>query len=101
MDNHLLSEKVTGLASRVNNLAVATIGPDSRRLLELEDELAKLAMLAIKMDLNAESPLYQEAVEALELASNSVEAAIERIDQVAKAIESIAQGITTVRKILT
>lgn len=101
MDNHLLSEKVTGLASRVNNLAVATIGRDSRRLLELEDELAKLAMLAIKMDLNAESPLYQEAVEALELASNSVEAAIERIDEVAKAIESIAQGITTVRKILT
>lgn len=100
MGSHQLAEKTTGLASRVNNLAVGTTGPDSRRLREQEDELAKLSLVAITKDLNAEDPLYQEAVASIERANITVEQAEVKIDQVAQAIELVAQAITRVRAVL-
>jgi len=68
MDSHDLAELTSGLASRVNNLAVLTTGDNSRALLGQQDELAKFAMAAIVKDLDAESTNYKDAIAALNAA---------------------------------
>jgi hypothetical protein len=98
--DHELAEKTAGLASRVNNLAVNQSGNASRQLLEEQDRLTKLEMVAIVKDLNSEQDAYKQAIEGLNTAIKAVEDADADITKVAdaitlvkKAIDLIAQGI--------
>ncbi len=100
MDNHQLVENAAGLASRVNNLAVLVTGPDSRTLLEQQDELTKLAMAAIVKDLNAERQAYQTALNDLQAAITYMEEASKKVADVAKVIKLVAKAIVSVSKLL-
>ncbi|MGB5082406.1 MAG: hypothetical protein WBO23_16890 [Burkholderiales bacterium] len=100
MNSHELAELTTGLASRVNNLAVLTTGDACRELLAQQDELAKLAMAAIVKDLAAERANYQRAIAALTEASDFLGNADKKIANVAKAIELVAKAIGAVGKAL-
>lgn len=100
MSGHELSEKTTGLASRVNNLAVQTKGDDCRILLAQQDELAKLAMAAIVKDLNSERADYARALAALDAAIQYLGEADKKISNVAKAIELVAKAISQVGKVI-
>ncbi len=100
MDNHILAENTTGLASRVNNLAVFATGTDCRTLLAQQDELAKLAMAAIVKDLNAEQQEYKTALNDLHAAITYIGDASKKIADVAKAIGLVAKAIASVSKLL-
>lgn len=100
MDNHQLVENAAGLASRVNNLAVLTAGHDCRMLLEQQDELTKLAMAAIVMDLNAERQAYQTALNDLQAAIAYIGEASKKVADVAKVIKLVAKAIASVCKLL-
>lgn len=96
MNEHSIAEMTSGLASRVNNLAVATSGPDSRILMEQQDELAKLAMAAIVQDLDSIQAKYADAVKALTDATAKANTAIANIGKVQQAISTIATAIAKV-----
>lgn len=96
MDSHSIAAMTSGLASRANNLAVATTGPDSRNLMAQQDQLAKLAMQAIVQDLDSSQANYSAAVQALADATNQADAAMAKIGNVALAITSIANAIAKV-----
>jgi hypothetical protein len=100
MDSHTIAEMTSGLASRVNNLAVQTTGADSRKLLFQQDQLAKLAMAAIVQDLNAGQADYQDAVNKLTAAIAQVNASLKKAAKVAETVELVAQAIAAVGKIL-
>ena len=100
MDSHDLVEQTSGLASRVNNLAVQTTGADSRQLLEQQDNLTKLAMAAIVKDLDAGQADFQNAVNLLSNASAQVNTALQNASQVANAIQFVAQAINAVGKVV-
>lgn len=100
MDNHQLVENTAGLASRINNLAVLTTGPECRTLLEQQDELTKLAMAAIVRDLNAERQAYQTALNDLQAAIAYIGEANKKVANVAKAIKMVAKAIASVSKLL-
>lgn len=101
MDSHELAEKTTGLASRVNNLAVEATGDDSRTLLGQQDDLIKLAMAAIVRDLDAQQAPYKSALQALDIAIQKVGSAGKEIDRTAKAIKAVASAIKAVAKVVT
>jgi len=88
--SHELAEKIGGLASRVNNLVVHHTGADSRAFLELQDRLAKLELVAIVKDLQAEHNDYQQAIQGLNDAIVFIGEATRRIENVAKAIQLVA-----------
>lgn len=90
--SHDLAEKVGGLASRVNNLAVMESGPDSRQLIEFQDRLAKLELVVIVKNLNAEHADYLAALQGLNEAIAFIGDATGKIENVAKAIELIAKA---------
>jgi hypothetical protein len=94
MDNHGLAEKLSGLASRVNNLAVLHTGEDSRELLQEQTQLADLAKAAIIEDLNAEHDAYKAALSGLDAAINYIGDADHEIQDVAKAISLVAKAAT-------
>jgi hypothetical protein len=96
--NHQLAEKVSGLASRVNNLAVHHSGHESRTLLELQDQLAKVEMVAIVKDLHAEQADYQAAVQGLNEAIAFVGEATTRIENVARVIQLVAKAAELAEK---
>ncbi len=100
MDSHDLAELTTGLASRVNNLAVLTTGDTCRKLLGQQDELAKLAMVAIVKDLDAESTAYEDAIAALNAATKILGDADKKIANVSKAIELVDKAISAAGKAL-
>lgn len=89
--SHELAEKTAGLASRVNNLAVHHSGNASRRLMEQQDRLTKLELVAIIKDLNDEHEDYKEAIEGLNKA-------IDAIGEADKKIQKIADTITLIKK---
>jgi len=85
--SHELAEKVAGLASRVNNLAVNHTGDDSRALLEVQDRLIKIELVAIIRDLNDEHKDYVAAIAGLDKAIDMIGDATGQIEKVAKAIQ--------------
>lgn len=95
---HDLAELTAGLASRVNNLAVMETGNISRTLLEQQDRLAKLAMVAIIKDLKAEQADYQAAIKGLNEAIAYIGKADKKIDNVARAIKLISKAADLVDK---
>jgi hypothetical protein len=97
---HQLSELTSGLASRVNNLAVLETGDPSRQLLEQQDILAKLAMAAIVKDLSDEDTDYKNAVNGLNKAIKYIGDANEKIGDIEKAINFTSKAINLVQKAL-
>ncbi len=99
--SHDLAEKTTGLASRVNNLAVLQTGDNSRVLLEQQDRLAKLALVAIVKDLDAEADEYKAAVKGLDDAIAFIGEAEKDIQDIAKAIRLVKKAVDLVAKAVT
>jgi len=97
---HDLAELTSGLASRVNNLAVMETGNNCRTLLEQQDRLAKLAMLAIIKELSAERAEYQAAVKGLNEAIAYIGNADKKISEISKAIELLSKAADLVDKAL-
>ncbi len=98
--DHELAENLSGLASRVNNLAVLHTGNESRTLLEQQDQLTKLALAAIAKDLDAERPAYKAALQSVKDAIGFIGAADNRLDNVAQGIKLVAKAITLATKAL-
>jgi hemerythrin-like domain-containing protein len=96
--SHELAEKTAGLASRVNNLAINQSGNQSRQLLEEQDRLIKLEMVAIVKDLNCEHDAYKKAIKGLNIAINAVEDADKDITKVADAIALVKKAIDLIAK---
>ncbi|MFZ2395542.1 MAG: hypothetical protein WAW09_04570 [Smithella sp.] len=98
--SHELVEKTTGLASRVNNLAVKQSGISSRQLLIQQDKLIKLAMVAIVQDLECEKPAYKKAIDGLNKAITAVNEADKNISKVGDAIKRVKQAIDLITKVV-
>ncbi len=98
--NHELAEEISGLASRVNNLAVLHTGDDSRTFLQQQDQLAKLALAAIARDLDAQNSAYQAALQGIRTATAYLGDANQQIADAAKGIKLVAKAITLVTKAL-
>ncbi len=90
-NSHALAERLAGLASRVNDLAVDSTGAAARRLLLLQDRLTDLALQAIVVALDEEEARYQKAVDALT-------SAIDKIDDETAAVEQVERVITFAKK---
>ncbi len=98
--SHELVEKTAGLASRVNNLAVLHTGKHSRQLLELQDRLAKLTLLAIVKELNAEHDAFQAAIAGINAAIDLIGDANQKLKKINEAIHVIAQTIDSIEHAL-
>lgn len=98
--SHQLAEKTAGLASRVNNLVIHQTGDESRTLLEEQDRLAKLQLVAIVKDLSDEHADYKAAIKGLNDAIDFIGDANSQIQQVAKAIKLISKAADLVEKAL-
>lgn len=96
--SHELAEKTAGLASRVNNLAVHHAGNESRTLLEEQDRLAKLQLVAIVKDLSDEHADYKAAIKGLNNAIAFIGDADGEIREVVKAIKLISKAADLVEK---
>lgn len=96
--SHDLAEKLSGLSSRVNNLAVNTTGEYSRKLLEEQDRLAKLSLVVIVKELNAEHESYKKAIKELNKAINFIGDATKKIEDIVKAIKLIAKAAEIAEK---
>ena len=90
--SHELSEKIAGLASRTNNLAVLHTGTDSRKLMQLQDRLTDLQLAAIVKDLNSQQADYRAAINGLNEAISYIGDATKEIQDVVKAIQLIAKA---------
>lgn len=90
--SHELAEKIAGLASRVNNLAVNHTGEESRKLMELQFQLRDLQLVAIMKDLRDERQDYQKAVKALNEAIDFIGEARSSIQKVSKAVKLVAKA---------
>ena len=93
MDSHDLAELLTGLASRLNNLMIATTGDISRQCGDLQATLAGQAMAAISRDLDAATSQYAGAVSALQGATQAADAAAQQLQQTSNSIEFVAKAI--------
>lgn len=100
MDSHDICELVSGLASRVNNLAVASTGDISRTLLQQQDELSNLALAAIAKDLDATTKDFANSIAVLNQATAAADTAASNLQQVTNAINLIAKAISTVTNLL-
>ena len=100
MDNHQLSERIAGLASRVNNLAVNSTGDSSRQLLEQQNELIDLTQLAIVEDLDANAEKYKDVLQKVEDAIEFLGDASKKIENVSKAIKLVGSAIQAATKLL-
>lgn len=99
--SHELVEKLGGLASRANDLAVNQTGAESRQLLELQDRLSKLTLAAIVKDLNDEDKAYQLALDAVNEAIGSIGDADKKIKNVSNIIALISRAATLTEKVLS
>jgi hypothetical protein len=95
---HELSEKLAGLASRVNNLAVLHTGADSRKLLEIQDRLSNLVQLTIVKELNSQHEAFIAAINGLNDAINFIGETTEKIEKVAKAIKLASKAAALAEK---
>jgi len=100
MDNHQLSERIAGLASRVNNLAVNSTGDFSRQLLEQQNDLIDLTQLAIVQDLDASAEKYKDVLQKVEDAIEFLGDASKKIENVSKAIKVVGSVIQAATKLL-
>ena len=100
MEQHNLAERTSGLASRINNLAVETSGKDSRALMVKQDELTKLAMLAIVKDLDASDQNYKDAVASLEETIQFIDTGNQAIQKVTDTINLVTKAVNMVAKVL-
>ncbi|MDZ7263689.1 MAG: hypothetical protein ONB16_03835 [candidate division KSB1 bacterium] len=98
--SHELAEKTAGLASRINNLAVLHSGKHSRQLLELQDQLARLTLLAIVRELNAEHEAYQAAMAGIHQAIDLIGEADKKIKKITEVINVVAQTINAIEQAL-
>ncbi|MDD1626229.1 MAG: hypothetical protein LUQ26_01950 [Methylococcaceae bacterium] len=96
--SHEIAEKLGGLASRVNNLAVNHSGSDARALLELQDRLADLELVAIVKELRSDREDYKTAIQGLNDAIAFIGEATHKIENVAKAIQLTAKAAELVEK---
>lgn len=101
MSPHDLAEQTAGLASRLNNLAVLTAGPESEKLLALRDELSSFAMRAIETELDEEKADYQTASNFLAQAIAQAGLALNRDAEVAKVIDQVEQAEAAIHKVLS
>jgi hypothetical protein len=90
--SHELAEKLAGLASRVNDLAVDTTGTNSRKLLELQDRLTDLALTAIVVALDEETAKYKGAITALNAAMAQIDEEIDSVERVVKTIQLVKRA---------
>jgi hypothetical protein len=100
MSSHTLTEKVAGLASRVNSLAAVHSGTDQRTLYAQQNQLIDLMEIAIVRDLDAADPNYQNALKTVESAISEIGEAHESADNVSKIIDNIAKAIAKLAKLL-
>lgn len=100
MSDHALAEGLAGLASRIDDLARATAGDDSRTLKEQEDRVAKLALVAIAQEMDATNAAYGNAVARVNAAIAEVGQADKRIEHVAQAIKLVATALDAAEKLL-
>lgn len=98
--SHELAEKLAGLTSRVNNLASHHSGSDSRALVEAQDRLTKLQLVAIVTDLGSVDDNYKRAIQGLNEAIRFIGEATTEIENVAKAIQMIAKAADLAEKAL-
>jgi hypothetical protein len=97
---HELTEKLAGLASRVNDLAVATTGEPSRELLALQKRLTQQTLEAIAQALDAQDAAYKKAMGALDDAIDAIDEADEAIEGIARKIRIAAKAADAVEKLL-
>ncbi|MGH8550805.1 MAG: hypothetical protein ACRERU_19845 [Methylococcales bacterium] len=96
--SHELAEKLGGLASRVNNLAVHQTGSESRTLLESQDRLTKLELVAIVKELSSDDDDYKTAIQGLNEAIAFIGEATKKIENIALAIQLIAKAADLAEK---
>jgi uncharacterized protein YukE len=97
---HELAEKTSGLASRVNNLAVLETGDTSRTFLEEQERLTKLAMALIVKDMNSEDAAYKRALDGVNDAINNIGEADKKLGNTAKVIDLVAKAGDLIEKAL-
>jgi hypothetical protein len=98
--SHELTEKIAGLASRINNLAVDQTGSNSRALLQLQDELTDLTVLSIKLDLDDQDSLYQNALAAINNSIELINNADKALDNISQVIAKVKSGVDIAGKII-
>jgi hypothetical protein len=98
--DHELAEKVSGLASRVSDLAALHAGDTGKTLMEQEDQLAQLALAAITSDLRSERASYADALQGVNAAIECIGKADRQLDDVADDIKLVAKAISLVTKAL-
>ena len=89
---HDLTEKTAGLASRVDNLVALETGDDSRALEALQERLEKRTLASIVANLHDSEKKYQDAVAALDNATDIIGEADHQIQNISKAIKLIAKA---------
>ncbi len=97
-NEHELTEKLGGLASRVNNLAVLHTGNDSREFIELQDRLSDLVLLSIVKELRSDHEAYIAAINGLNDAIVFIGDATKKIEKVAKAIKLASKAANLAEK---
>ena len=99
MDSHDLAEQTAGLASRLNNLAILTSGAESEKFMELRDQIARFAMMAIENELDDEKADYQTASNILAQAIAEAGLALTLEADVSKVIGQTEHAIAAVSKV--
>ena len=99
MDSHDLAEQTAGLASRLNNLAILTSGAESEKFMELRDQIARFAMMAIENELDDEKADYQTASNVLAQAIAEAGLALTLEADVSKVIGQTEHAIAAVSKV--
>jgi hypothetical protein len=100
MSDHVLVERLAGLASRVDNLAHACVGEESRKLQEQQDRLAKLTLVAIARELDATNRKYKDAVASLTAAIEEIDEADERIENIARVVKLVSKALGAAESLL-
>jgi hypothetical protein len=98
--SHELVEKTAGLTSRVSNLIIHHTGKYCRQLMEAEDRLSKLLLVAIVKELKHEHEAYKAALEGLNAAIEYIGDADKAIDGIVKAIRLTNKAINLIEKAL-
>ncbi|WP_434628352.1 hypothetical protein [Chromobacterium sp. CV08] len=93
MDNHALAEQLTGLASRMNDLMVATTGDESRSFSDLQNALSGQAMAAIARSLDQTTSQYADVVATLQAACSAADDAERQLAKTANSIEFVAKAL--------
>jgi hypothetical protein len=99
--SHELSEKLTGLASRVNNLVVASTGDACRNLQQLEDQVTKYALVAIRLDLDEEEGSYKDALAKVNTSITDIDNVDAALAKIGDTISSIKNVVDAVGQVLT